>query len=78
MRSARDAPVDNMGAEKCMDEHATPEVCSHYLFYFQDQSVYSMLSTFSNDFCYIICWAKILTICNMTQACILYRKATTC
>lgn len=26
MRSARDAPVDNMGAEKCMDEQATPEV----------------------------------------------------
>ncbi|XP_042882923.1 endonuclease III-like protein 1 [Penaeus japonicus] len=26
MRSARDAPVDNMGAEKCMDEQAAPEV----------------------------------------------------
>lgn len=26
MRAARDAPVDSMGAEKCMDEGATPEV----------------------------------------------------
>lgn len=26
MRAARDAPVDNMGAEKCMDEDVPPEV----------------------------------------------------
>lgn len=42
MRSARDAPVDNMGAEKCMDEQATPEVCSH-LFLYQDQCLYGYL-----------------------------------
>ncbi|XP_071541701.1 endonuclease III-like protein 1 [Panulirus ornatus] len=27
MRAARDAPVDSMGAEKCMDKDAHPEVC---------------------------------------------------
>lgn len=53
MRSARDAPVDNMGAEKCMDEQAAPEVNLQNLFYCKDQSV----GSFSfNLFCFI--WVR--------------------
>lgn len=29
MRSGRDAPVDQMGAEKCYDSHAPPEVTTN-------------------------------------------------
>ncbi len=37
MRSSRDAPVDNMGAEKCYDTEAPPRV-SVFVFFFVQNS----------------------------------------
>ena len=46
MRIARDAPVDSMGAEKCMDDGCTPEVKKEVLNYIYLYVCLNIPSTF--------------------------------